>query len=627
MDQHGTSPSKLAVSPGKPLYSLSPERINQQRLPPSHSVPNNLSDGDCKHHRNSSDVQSKVAFLNSLNQASANTRQVAPSVQAALQRAILGREEAEAVLSSTNEQFAEAQIRERRISERLESLMEELQTVKERQAHERHVFEKEVRRARKEAFRAGSALVKAQEDLKDARSESKSLRADIEQEKSEKEKAKQEAFERAYTLAGMMEEMEEMKGKMRALEAERDATLLEQKAMRIGEQELKTRKSVGTEEDIDIPGEQETAGNEQEAEIISPSQVRSEGKSNHSHDRIPAVRMRKQSYERLLPVDTHSTGPWMNWGFPCGNPEPSTPSSTSSEYDGELDLEEKILDLQGKLNWEKEVRRRADAMVKFLETECRFKTCACRRAEWKIEDFLHDKEDDQAPRAEVAKVEPNADREQGRKTIQKEDILSGSIEKSNTGRKRSSSPLPKHSANTLSEQDLFVLSPPDNSSPSLSQEEMTFELPLQLSLRTSPIRAVPRSPEPSSGAAAPVLGTVDVLPTDTTPHSSHTRSPSASPYPMPPEAFKTPVRSQSRPVHARTITTMIPLRGNDNDDVFSPMPSTPAPGTPISREAALEQIRARRDRARSMVRVNSAPGSARRGLGVALRDTSAPGRF
>ena len=54
------------------------------------------------------------------------------------------------------------------------------------------------------------------------------------------------------------------------------------------------------------------------------------------------------------------------------------------------------------------------------------------------------------------------------------------------------------------------------------------------------------------------------------------------------------------------------------------------PGTPVSREAALAQIRARRDRARSVnlkkeaSGVRSAPGSARRG--IALRDAFEKGR-
>ena len=135
--------------------------------------------------------------------------------------------------------------------------------------------------------------------------------------------------------------------------------------------------------------------------------------------------------------------------------------------------------------------------------------------------------------------------------------------------------------------------------------------------------------------------------------------------------------------HTITTTTTIPLRSDDNDDTLRPShtdytyeshtqplnihlsdsqssnTSTSSdllnmPGTPVSREAALAQIRARRDRARSVNLkkggtdgMKSAPGSARRGImlrdgnvavggGIAkdgMRDVSvaslasAPGRF
>jgi hypothetical protein len=225
------SPFKVPSVPGTPLYALSPERMNQQRrLPESPSLPNHLSSPERKHHRNSSDVRSKVEFLNSLSGLNAPlspTRQNAASTNAALQRAMLGREEAEAQLFSVNAQLTDSQSRELRIAERVENLMEELQNAKERQVHERQVFEKEVRKARKEAFKAGSATVKAQEDLKEARQELKTVKAEAQHNQDEKEKARQEAFERAYALAGLAEEMEVLRGKLKSVEKERDTALVE----------------------------------------------------------------------------------------------------------------------------------------------------------------------------------------------------------------------------------------------------------------------------------------------------------------------------------------------------------------------------------------------------------------
>lgn len=217
--------------------------MNQNRPPQSPAVAAVLTNFENHHRRQTSEVQSKVAFLNSLSRPGTPSTPVqqpqtgVPSSSAALQRALLGREEAESALSSANSRLYEAQARERKISERVESLIEDLQSAKERQAHERQVFEKEVRKARKDAFRAGSALVKLQEELKEIRAENSTLRKDIQKEKEAKELAKQEAFERAYTLSGQAEELETLKGKLRNAESERDTARLAQKAEEIVETE------------------------------------------------------------------------------------------------------------------------------------------------------------------------------------------------------------------------------------------------------------------------------------------------------------------------------------------------------------------------------------------------------
>src|SRR5689334_17193522 len=108
------NPFKVPSVPGTPLYPLSSERINQQRIPQSPSLPAHLSDIDRKlqqhnhHHHHPSDVQSKVAFLNSLSQSNQNLSPTRSQQQsaAAAQRAILGREEAESALSAAQTQLA-----------------------------------------------------------------------------------------------------------------------------------------------------------------------------------------------------------------------------------------------------------------------------------------------------------------------------------------------------------------------------------------------------------------------------------------------------------------------------------------------------------------------------------------
>jgi chromosome segregation ATPase len=205
--------------------------MNQQTLPASPSLPADLLTLHHKNARGVSEVQAKVAFLNGLSRGASPGGSAANN--AAIQRAILGREEAESALATAQEELSEAESRERRISERLESLLEELHGTKERQGHERSIFEKEIRKARKEAFRAGSTLVKLQEELKHSKSEVKALKDEVSAERESKEKAKQEAFERAYALAGLTEEFEVLKGKLRSLETDNHSSNLEVRAHEI----------------------------------------------------------------------------------------------------------------------------------------------------------------------------------------------------------------------------------------------------------------------------------------------------------------------------------------------------------------------------------------------------------
>ena len=643
-----STPFRVPASPGAPLFELSPERINQQRLPASPSLPGHLMNADHKHHRSSSDVASKVAFLNSLNHTTSPTRHQAASAHAALQRAILGREEAEAALSSANCHLAEAQIRERKISERLESLMEELQNVKERQLHERQVFEKEVRRARKESFKAGSALVKAQEELREVKSEAKSMKAEIQHERSAKEKSRQEAFERAYALAGVSEEMEEIREKMRNAESERDAVLLEQKARALQGQEEVTTTIRGDQdrgEAVDLLREsarQDTKHSSSEETPISR-------REKDLHDRDTTAHPRKNRFERLLPVESPVTAPFISWGIDSkalrrGDTEDFhvQPEEDWQDDENATDLEERVLDLEGELRWERKLRERADDLAHFLQMECQFQMCACRIAEKKGERFIHDWDYERKLRAEsterkqktVCEPETSATPEEctirgiqhqhqelkveAADTAEAPEQQHGQSSSGGIGAFHESAPFLRNDQRAVSEEDLFNLSPPKQPPrPSTAIGIMTIE---------SPIRMVPHSPMPSSQILGDALPTTATIFPASTPRSSTTKSPSASPYPLTP-VFKTPARPLPRMIHAQTTTTIVPLRGLEDDDVFSPMPGTP--GTPISRETALEQIRARRDRARSMsVKTSkSTPGSARRGLGGGLRDISAPGRF
>lgn len=119
---------RFPASPGTPLFPVSPERVNRQALPQSPSLPSNLHDPiKMAHLKEASDVQNKVAQFNSLSKEAVQRRK---DNEAAMRRAVLGREEAENETrrlkdenSRLRKELEEGKARERKVAERIESVM------------------------------------------------------------------------------------------------------------------------------------------------------------------------------------------------------------------------------------------------------------------------------------------------------------------------------------------------------------------------------------------------------------------------------------------------------------------------------------------------------------------------
>ena len=123
---------KVPPSPGFPLFPVSPERVNRQHLPQSPSLLSGLSTSQQDPFSTSpskapSDVQGKVAQFNNLSKEAIQRRK---DNEAALRRAVVGREEAESETKRLKEEnkllkkeMEEGRSRERRVGERVESVM------------------------------------------------------------------------------------------------------------------------------------------------------------------------------------------------------------------------------------------------------------------------------------------------------------------------------------------------------------------------------------------------------------------------------------------------------------------------------------------------------------------------
>jgi hypothetical protein len=112
-------------SPGTPLFQVSPDRVNQQRYDLSGSPSLSLAGG--RHTRESSVAEKAAKFDTLAFQSKALERK---TNDAALKRAMLGREEAESEMRryrdearNLRKKLEEAASRERKVGERLESVM------------------------------------------------------------------------------------------------------------------------------------------------------------------------------------------------------------------------------------------------------------------------------------------------------------------------------------------------------------------------------------------------------------------------------------------------------------------------------------------------------------------------
>lgn len=588
------SPSAILSSPAKVLNPVSPERMNQQTMPPSPS-PSRPSDimGVHRKSRGLSDVQAKVAFLNNLSRGNspspAQTQQSAGNT-AALQRAILGREEAESALRIASEQLSEAQSREHRIGERLETLLAELQSAKERQSNERSIFEKEIKKARKDAFRAGSAVVKIQEDLKEARAEIKSLREETQVEREAKDEAKQEAFERAYTLAGLMEEMEVLKKRLRASETAIHSNRLESRAQNFGRMSLA---------DGDLA-------------LLT----------------TPTPRRPKRSADATILYSTNDSSTQCT---PPKRPRLSdiTPKQEEPQNQQEAkqqDLQNDMIEeLQRLLDHEKQRRTDAEEMIHFMEMECQFKRCSCRLAEDSENTCIHETTLSQKKQESEVNEAPHGKREhivpEPSKTQPARHSLRRSVHK------------PQHAMDV------------DNQ----VKHEEDMEVPvIAFSPQTGTFRAMPSPQRPLEKTFIPVHPTAFESHADEEsftqlplargpterrsnlhdidferyPHAPP-QVPSRVPYtPSPSTALNRATQDSRMSAEQSTefeldtsgypITKRVPLRPESRLSNQSAI----VPGTPVSREEALAQIRARRGRANSTKRSASA--------GEGLFKTAAP---
>ena len=592
---------KFPASPGTPLFPVSPERANRQHLPAlplSPSLPSNLSnfhdDPFSMHSRNTSDVQGKVAQFNNLSKEAVQRRK---DNEAALKRAVVGREEAETETRRLREEYStlqkeieEGKGRERRVGERLEGVMEELHRTKETHSHSQALYEKEVRRARKEAFKSSSALVKLQEELKSTRNALSALRENTELQRAKVETREQEAFAAQYQLVGLQEELEKMRQQIKLVEDERDTLKSDLKEEEVARLAAEDRIVLPVSRDGD--------------EFASPRKI----KGRESEKRRESVKENLDPFVDEEDQDEEDPYEEEHWEPP--NEElPFEELPYWDSYRNPYGYDEITL-LKDELKRERAVRADVEGTIRFMNIECQFQNCSCRIAERRGEVYIYDAslaakmERILAEKAEALKeMEPPTE------------TLPSTTELSNTPT-RSTTPV-------ATTEPLIEFSP---STGTFHAVASTPKHPQQSEHPCEPIRQVsedatagPAQVDTSDSTPAPLPEDSPLLSLLHTPHHQLASIPStprphvfnSPPSSTPAPTFSIPAQLQ-RPCTTRVIstTTTVPLA-----DIFSPS---------MSREEALEQIRQRRGRARSVAAGTLTPRRQMvEGAGI-RRDISAP---
>lgn len=358
----------------KPLQQVSPDRVNQMRIPQSPSMPAYLNENINPPSRRrdseicvTADVRSKIAFLNNISSsrhgsgnALTNSFAISPSPTRSPTR--LGsnsptkphsransvysmpsdQTDMAVLVQSLQAQLDQSRNREKLVAERVESLMEQLTTSYTRARHEKQAYEKEIKSLNRMQYKSELALIKCQEELREARSEQEGFKMRAEHERQAKDKSRQEAFERARTLASNMEELEVMKKEKEVLQTENEALRALQNSLSLATQqeELPETRETGVQVELGWP---------QAVEIASGSPAKC------------ICSTKQQSFVE----DSISTG------------------------------SEEMQELNDELAWVRSQLKREQDLVHFMNMQCQFRACPCRQAERAGVRFIHDYEYDE----------------------------------------------------------------------------------------------------------------------------------------------------------------------------------------------------------------------------------------
>jgi len=603
-------PLKPPATPAMPLFPLSPERVNGTRPPYDGKVPLSPSQSEMnkggidpsiffssststppRHSRNHSEVHvgGMVARFDALSIKDYKQRD-----EIAIKRVEMAREMAELErdrlkgevkewqddakkyrdeAKRTKRELDDTKERERKVTKRLDVVMEELQRAKENHNLAVGIYEKEIRRTKKDAFKSGSGMVKLQEELKAARASLNVVRANLETEKARSARKEQDSFTAQYQLVGLQEELQKLQERLKVVEEERDAL-----KTNIKEEEIDR---IAAEGQIALPTEEDD-------DDLLASPMKSPRKPTPSEG---------EDKENIMP-----------------------------KHKGQ---QSELKALQEELLLERQMRERAEDQVDFMKMECQFRCCSCRLAESQGTHYIHDNSFD----TDMERIKQSVPR----MGVLEDDYMDVDMDKTLVPESQSNSQGRGNSQTTHVELS--------------KRKSLEFDMGADIVAKLPNVRKIEEmtmetANEERAEEQSDIVEQVVVIEDDFE---------DEEPFSTPPESATEPI-GQIQPPHTptqrefRTITTTttIPIHFNspfissDSHQPTTPMtighppvPQTLAspfpsrafrPDGTLDREAALEQIRQRRGRARSVAMGYATPQKQMmEGIGPnGRRDISAP---
>ncbi|KAL7941664.1 hypothetical protein V8C42DRAFT_360675 [Trichoderma barbatum] len=411
--------SSLTDSPaaaGGPLQMASSDRVNQRRDTLFGNLRGQGASADALSGRDST-VHDKISQFNNMSMQSRQLER--KTADAALKRAVLGREEAEAEMRRLKEEaralrqdIDEGKERERRVGERLETIMENYGRAKETHAHTQALWEKEIRRARKENFKAQSTIVKLQEDVKSTRASTQLIEESLQHEKDrnharEEQNLKsqstisqlQEDVKIAQSLTKMVEEsLQKEKERSRARE---EQNIKAQSTIRQLQEDMKAAQAMIKLAEESLQSEREKSRARDQESFEAKYQVSSlQDQLEQALSRIKLVEQERDAYkvaakneevarlaaEGRIPLPTEEADD--EFASPprkrriastirCKDPRVSLSTmEIVSSAASELEIEQ----LTEQLQWERQRADRAQEMIEFMQAECQMHCCPCSKS-------------------------------------------------------------------------------------------------------------------------------------------------------------------------------------------------------------------------------------------------------